>query len=66
MTLNEFRKQYSEYDDISDEDVLALVDFDAECNEPDNVVPALFDIEKAVNELCATVEKIKIPDSANL
>jgi len=62
MTLKEFRIEYPEYEDMSDEDVRALLSLEDEGQEPDNVVPALFDIEEAVKNLCTIVKTIEIPD----
>lgn len=60
MTLDEFRQEYPEYEDMSDADVLNLIDLDPGQHQ-DNVVPALFDIEEAVKELCAIVKGLEIP-----
>lgn len=65
MTLKEFRQEYPEYSDMKDEDIKELLSLEEEDGEePDNVVPALYDIEEAVNKLCAVVTKLEIPDNS--
>ena len=62
MTLGEFRSQYPDYDDISDEEVLSWGVIE-EGEEPDLVVPALYDIEEAINKLNSSIIGIDIPDN---
>lgn len=61
MKLTQFREQYPEYDDMTDEEVIA--EYDIEVGEDaDLVVPALYDIEEKLENLCASVQAIVIPD----
>jgi hypothetical protein len=61
MNLKQWRETYPDWDNCPDEQVLA--EFEIEVGEePDLVVPALYDIEEAVEKLCAAVCEIKIPD----
>lgn len=63
MKLYEFREMYPEFDDVSDEEVVAT--YDIEVGEvADLTTPILYSIEGAIEGLCQTVAAIQIPDKS--
>lgn len=67
MKLCDWRKEYEEYDDMTDEEVLS--EFDVEPDDEkefDTVTPALYDIEAKLESLCTLVGDITIPDLSDV
>lgn len=63
MTFSDFRKEFPEYDDISDEELSDMFEIEKEYEpEEDLVVPALADLKTVLERLCQITEQKKFPD----